>query len=150
MSGSNYCFLTCIQVSQESGQVAWYSHLFKTFPQFVVIHSLLWSTVCCDPQVKGFSIVNETEINVLLGFSCFFYDPRFVGNLISGSPAFSKSSLNIWNFSVHILLKPNLENIEHYFVSVWDECTSELQIELLSLSVPESPAVMCISLLGNY
>ena len=89
------CFLTHIQVSQEAGQVVWYSHLFKNFPQFVVIHT-----------VKGFSVVNETEIDVFLEFSCFFYDPMDVGNSISGSSAFSQYSLYIWKFSVHILLKP--------------------------------------------
>ena len=111
MSGSNCCFLTCIQISQEAGKVAWYSHLLKNFPQFVVIHT-----------VKGFSVVNEAEVDVFLEFSCFFYDPEDVGNLISGSFAFSESSLNIWKFSVHVLLKPALENFEHYFASVWDEC----------------------------
>ena len=110
MSGSNCCFLTCIQLSQEAGKVAWYSHLLKNFPQFVVIHT-----------VKGFSVVNEAEVDVFLEFSCFFYDPEDVGNLISGF-AFSESSLNIWKFSVHVLLKPVLENFEHYFASVWDEC----------------------------
>ena len=79
-----------------------YSHLFKNFPQFVVIHT-----------VKVFSIVNEAEVDIFLEFSCFFYDPTDVGNLISGSSAFSKSSLNIWKFSVHVLLKPGLENLEH-------------------------------------
>ena len=87
--------------------MVWYSHLLKNFTQFVVIHT-----------VKGFSLVNETEIDVFLEFSCFFYDPTDVGNLISGSSAFSKSSLNIWKFMVHILLKPHLENFEHYFASV--------------------------------
>ena len=111
MSSSNYCFLTCKQVSQEAGQVIWYSHLLQNFPQFIVIHT-----------VKGFSIVNEAEVNVFLEFPCFFYDPMDVGNLISGSSAFSISSLNIWKFMVHILLKPGLENFEHYFASVWDEC----------------------------
>ena len=111
MSASNCCFLTCIQISQKAGQVVWYSHLLKNFPQFVVIHT-----------VKGFGIVNKAEIDVLLELSCFFDDPTDVGNLISGSSAFSKSSLNIWKFTVHILLKPGLENFEHYFVSVWDEC----------------------------
>ena len=72
--------------------------------------------------VKGFSEVNEAEVDVFLEFSCFFYDPADVGNLTSGSSGFSKSSLNIWNFSVHILLKPSLENFEHYFASVLDEC----------------------------
>ena len=95
MSGSNCCFLTCIQISQEAGKVVWYSHLFKTFPQFVVIHT-----------VKGFGIVNKADVF----WNCFFYDPVDVGNLISGSSAFSKSSLNIWKFLVHIPLKPHLEN----------------------------------------
>ena len=99
MSSSNYCFLTCIQISQEAGKVVWYFHLFKNFPQFVVIHI-----------VKGFSVVNETEVDVFLEFSCFFDDLVDVGNLISGSSAFSKTSLNIWKFMVHVLLKPRLEN----------------------------------------
>ena len=103
------CFLTCIQISQETGKVVWYSHLFKNFPKFVVIHT-----------VKGFGVVNKADI--FLELSCFFDDPTDVGNLISGSSAFSKSSLNIWKFTVHLLLKPVLENFEHYFASVWDEC----------------------------
>ena len=111
MSSSNCCFLTCIQISQETGQVVWYSHLFQNFPQFIVIHT-----------VKGFGIVNKAEIEVFLELSCFFYDPADVGNLISGSSAFSKTSLNIWKFMVHLLLKPGLENFEHYFTSVWDDC----------------------------
>ena len=98
------CFLTCIQISQESGKVVWYSHLLKNVSQFVVIHI-----------VKGFSIVNEAELNVSLELSCFFYDLMDVGNLISGSSAFSKISLNIWKFSIHVLLKPSLENFEYYF-----------------------------------
>ena len=81
-----------------------------------------FSTVCCDPQVKGFGIVNKAEVDVFLELSCFFNDPMNVGNLIFGSSAFSKSSLNIWKFTVHVLLKPGLENFEHYFASVWDEC----------------------------
>ena len=85
----------------------WYSYLFKNFPQFVVIHT-----------VKGFSVVNEAEVDVFLEFSCFFNDPVYVGNLSSASSAFSKSSLNIWKFMVHVLLKPGLENFEHYFSSV--------------------------------
>ena len=72
--------------------------------------------------VKGFGIVNKAEVDVFLVFSCFFYDPTDFGNLISGSSAFSKSSLNIWEFSVHVLLKPHLENFEHCFASIWDEC----------------------------
>src|SRR5574337_630006 len=113
MSSSNCCFLTCIQISQEAGQVVWYSHLFQNFPQFIVIHT-----------VKGFGIVNKTEIDVFLEFSCFFHDPADVGNLISDSSAFSKTSLNIRKFTVHILLKPGLENFEHYFTSVRSRKTS--------------------------
>ena len=86
MSDSNCCFLTCIQVSQTAGEVVWYSHLLKNFPQFIVIHTV---------TVKGFSIFNEAEVDVFLEFSCFFYDPTDVGNWISGSSAFSKFSLNI-------------------------------------------------------
>ena len=104
---SNCCFLTCIQVSQEIGKVVWYSHLFKNFPQSVVIHT-----------VKGFSIVNEAEVDVFLEFPCFLSDPVDIGNLISGSSAFSKSSLYIWKFSVHLLLKPSLQDFEHYLVSL--------------------------------
>ena len=100
MSGSNCCFLTCIQLSQVADKVAWYSHLFKNFPQFVVIHI-----------VKGFSKVNEVEVDAFLKLSCFFYDSVDVDNLISGSSAFSKPILNIWKFSVHVLLKPSLENL---------------------------------------
>ena len=111
MSSSNCCFLTRIQISQEAGKVVWYSHLFQNFPQFIVIHT-----------VKGFGIVNKAEIDVFLELSCFFNDPVDVGNLISGSSAFSKSNLNIWKFTVHVLLKSGLENFEHYFSSVWDEC----------------------------
>ena len=111
MSCSYCCFLTCIQISQEAGQVIWYSHLLQNFPQFNVIHT-----------VKGFGIVNKAEIDVFLELSCFFDDSADIGNLVSGSSAFSKTSLNIWNFMVHVLLKPGLENFEHYFTSVWDEC----------------------------
>ena len=111
MFGSNCCFLTCIQISHEAGQVAWYSHLFKNFPQFVVIHT-----------VKGFGIVNKAEVDVFLELSCFFDDQADVGNLISSSSAFSKSSLNIWKFTVLVLLKPGLENSEHYFPSMLDKC----------------------------
>ena len=96
-----------MQVSQEAGKVVWYSHLFKNFPQLVVIHT-----------VKGVSIVNEAEVDVFLEFPCLFYDPTDVGNLISGASAFSKSSLNIWKFSVHVLLKLVLENFEHFFASM--------------------------------
>ena len=102
MSSSNCCFLICIQVSQEAGQVIWYSHLFKNFPQFIVIHT-----------VNGFDIVKKAEIDIFLELSCFFDDPADIGNLISGSSAFPKTSLNIWKFSVHVLLKSGLENFEH-------------------------------------
>ena len=81
-----------------------------------------FSTVCCDPHSQSFGIVNKAEIDVFLELSCFFNDPVDVGNLISGSSAFSKSNLNIWKFTVHVLLTPGLENVEHYFISVWDEC----------------------------
>ena len=111
MSGSNCCLLTCIQITQETGQVVWYSHLFKNFPQFVVIY-----------KVKCFSVINKAEVDVFLELSGFFHDPVDVGNLISGSSAFSKTILNIWKFTVHVLLKPSLENLEHYFTSMWDEC----------------------------
>ena len=107
MSSSNCCFLTCIQISQEAGQVVWYSHLFHNVPQFIVIHT-----------VKGFGLVNKAEVDVFLELSCFFDDPADAGNLISGCSTFSKTSLNTWKFTVHVLLKPGLENFEHYFTSV--------------------------------
>ena len=87
--------------------MVWYSHLLQNFPQFIVIHT-----------VKGFGIVNKAEIDVFLELFCFFDDLVAVGNLISGSSAFSKTSLNIWKFTVHLLLKPGLENFEHYFTSI--------------------------------
>ena len=92
--------------------MVWYSNILKNFPQFAVIHT-----------VKGFGVVNITEVDVFLELSCFFDDPMDGGNLISGSSAFSKSSLNIWNFTVHVLLKPGLENFEHYFANMQDECS---------------------------
>ena len=87
--------------------MVWYSYLFQDFPQFIVIHT-----------VKGFGIVNKEEIDVFLELSCFFDDPADVGSFISGSSVFSKTSLNIWKFTVHVLLKPGLENFEHYFTSM--------------------------------
>ena len=93
--------------------MVWYYHLFKNFSQFVVIHT-----------VKGFSIVNEAEVHVFLKFSCIFYEPMDVRNLISGSSAFSKSSLCIWKFSVHTVLSLSLKDFEHYLASMWDECCS--------------------------
>ena len=107
MPSSNCCFLTYMQVSQEAGKVVWNSHLFKNFPQFVVIHT-----------VKCFGVVNKTEVTDFLALSWFFSDATDVGNLNSESFAFSKS---IWKFMVQVLLKPGLENFEHYFPSVWDE-----------------------------
>ena len=111
MSSSNCCFLTCIQISQEAGQVVWCSHFFKNFPQFAVIHT-----------VKAFGIVNKAEVVVFLELFCFLDDPMDIAKLIPGSSSFSKSSLNIWKFMVHVLLKPGLENFEHYCTSMWDEC----------------------------
>ena len=101
MSSSNCCFLTCIQISQEAGQVVWYSHFFNNFPQFVVIHT-----------VKGYGVVNEAEADVFLELSQFFNDWTDVGNLISGSSAFSKSSSNNCKFWVHVLLKSEFGNKE--------------------------------------
>ena len=96
-----------MQISHEAGQVVWYSHFLKNFPQFIVIHI-----------VKGFGVVNKAEVDVFLELTCFFNDPADVGDLISGSSAFSKTSLNIWKFMVHVLLRPDLKNFEHYFVSI--------------------------------
>ena len=117
MSSSNCCLLTCIQFSQEAGQVVWYSHLFQNFPQLIVIHT-----------VKSFGIVIKTDIDVFLELSCFFDGPADVGNLISGSSAFSKTSLNIWKFTVHVLLKLGLENFEHYFTTPGTHCYCPLPL----------------------
>ena len=115
MSSSNCCFLTFIQISQEAGQVVWYSHIFQNFPQFIVIHT-----------VKGFSIVNKAEIDIFSGILLLYLNSNWFWqfDLWQFSSAFSKSSLNIWKTSVHVLLKTGLENFEHYFASVWDECIS--------------------------
>ena len=109
MSGSNSFFLICIQISQEGGQVVWYSHLLKNFPQFVVTHP--------HSQRLWHSQISKCFLELSL-----FDDPTDVGNLISDFSAFSKSSLNFWKFMVHLLLKPHLENFQHYFTSIWDEC----------------------------
>ena len=106
-SGSNHCFLTCTQISQEAGQVVLYSHLLSNFSQFVLIHT-----------VKAFSVVNEAEIYVFLELTCFLYNPMNVGNLISGSSAFAEPSLCIWKVSVHILLKPSLKDLKHYLAAM--------------------------------
>ena len=126
MSSSNCCFLTCIQVSQEAGQVVWYSHLFQNFPQFIVIHT-----------VKGFEIVNTAEIDVFLELFCFLHDPADVGNLISGSSAFSKTSLSIRKFMVHVLLKPGLENPRDgraWWAAVYGVTQSRTRLKWLSNS----------------
>ena len=124
MSKSNCCFFTCIQVLRR--QVRWFGIpiSWRIF-HFVVIHA-----------VKGFRIINESEVDVFLEFSCFFNDPTDVGSLISGSSAFSKSSLNIWKFSVHILLKSSLGNYEHYFASVWDECNCAVVWTFFGIAFP--------------
>ena len=111
MSSSDCCFLTCVQTSQEAGQVVWYSHLFQNFLQFVVIHT-----------VKGFGVVNKTEVEVFLELSFSMIQWMLaIWSLI----AFSKSSLYIWNFLVHVLLKPSLKDFEHYLARMWNEhnCT---------------------------
>jgi len=110
MSSSKCSLLTRIQFSQEIGQVVWYTHLLKNFAQFFVSH-----------RVKGFSIVSKAEVDVFLRLSCFFEDLADVGNMISGSSAFPKSGLNFQKFIVHVMLKPGLEDFEHYFVSMSDE-----------------------------
>ena len=115
MSDSNCCFLTSIQISLEAGMVVWHSHLLKNFPQFVVIYT-----------VKGFDVINKAGADAFLVISCFFDDPTDVGNLISDSSAFSKSSFlclsKSWKFRIHVLLKLSFKNFKHYFVSVRDEC----------------------------
>ena len=119
MSSSNCCFLTCTQIPQEAGQVVWYSHIFQNFLQFVVIHT-----------VKSFSVVSEVEVGFFsffffffLAFPCFIYDSMEDSNLISGSLAFSKFNLYIWKFSIHVPLKPNLNNFECKLESMWNECS---------------------------
>ena len=108
MSSSNWCLLTCIPFSQEAGKL-----VFLSLEEF--------SIICCDLHNQRFDVVNKAEVDVFLELSCFFCDPTDVGNLISGSSAFLRSSLNNWK-SVHILLKPGLENFEHYFAIMWDKC----------------------------
>ena len=115
MSSSDCCFLTWVQISQDAGKAVCYYHLLRNFSQFVFILS-----------VKGFGIVNKAEVDIFSELFCFFDDPTDFGNLISGSSAFSKTSLNIWKFTVHILLKPGLEYFEHYLASVWNECNCEV------------------------
>ena len=109
LSDSNCCFLTCIQLSQETGKLVWYSHLFKSFPQSVMIHT-----------VKGFSIVDET--GVFLEFPCFLYDPANVGNLISCSSSFSKPSPDICKFLICMILKPSMQDFKQHLTSMGDDC----------------------------
>ena len=109
MSVSKCCFLIGIQISQETDQEVWYIHLLKNFPVFEIY------------TVKGSGVINKAEVYVFIEFSCFSYDPVDVGNVMSGSSAFSKSSVNIWKFMVHVLLKPDLENFEHYIAGMWDD-----------------------------
>ena len=123
MYSSNCCFLACILLSQEADQVVWYSH----FSEF--------STVCCDPHSQRLCIVSKAEVDVFLELSCFSYYPADVGNLTSGSSAFSKSNLNIWKFMVHVLLRPGLKNFKHYFASVWDECNCEAVWTFFSIAI---------------
>ena len=125
MSSSNCCFLTCKQVSQEVGKMLWFSHLFKNFPQFVFIHT-----------IKEFSVLNEAKVYVFLEFPCFLCDPVDDGNLISGSSAFSKSSLNIWKFSVHVLLKPSLKKFEHYLTNMRNEYNCEVVWTFFGIALP--------------
>ena len=136
MSSSKCCFLTCTQITQDAGQVVWYSHLFKNFPQFIVIHA-----------VKGFGIVNKVEVGVFLELSCFFFDPMDGGNLIYGPSAFSKSSLNM---EVHssCTIEPALKNFEHYFISVWDEYNCAVVEH--SLALPFFGIGMKTDLLQSY
>ena len=123
MYSSNCCFLTCIQISQEAGQVVWYAHLFQNFPQFVVFHT-----------VKGLGIVNKAEVDVFLELSCIFWWSSGCWQFDLWFLCLSKSSLNIWKFMVHVLLKPSLENFEHYFVRVWDECNCVVVWEFFGIA----------------
>ena len=117
-----YCFLTCIQVSQETGKMVWCFHLFKSFPQFVMIHT-----------VKGFSVVDETEVDVFLEFPCFLYNPAIVSNLISHFSVFSKHSLDIWKFLVPIMLKPSMQDIKYDLPSMGDGCNCPVAWTVFSL-----------------
>ena len=112
MTSSNFCFLTCIQVSQKTGKMVWYSHFFKNFLQFLVIHT-----------IKGFNVVKMAEIDIFLELSSFLLNLMNIGSLISASSAFSKPTLNIWKFLIHVLLKPSLKDFEHNHASVWNKCS---------------------------
>ena len=121
-TGFYCCFLTRIQISQETGKMVWYSHLFKSFPQFVMIHT-----------VKGFSVVDETEVDVFLEFPCFLYNPAIVSNLISRFSVFSKHSLDIWKFLVPIMLKPSMQDIKYDLPSMGDGCNCPVAWTVFSL-----------------
>ena len=107
--------------------MVWHSHLFKSFPQFAMIHT-----------VKGFSIVNETEVDVFLEFTCFLYDPANVSNLISGSSVFSKPSLDIWTFLAHVMMKPTMQDFKHDLTSVGDECNYPMVSTFFSTTFADS------------
>ena len=124
MSGSNCCFLAFIHVSQETGNIAWYSHFFENIPQFVVIHI-----------VRGFNIVNEAEIDEFMEFLCFICCPTNVGNLISRSSTFSKPSLYIWKFLFHVLLKPTFKDFEHCLDNMWNEHNCMVVWTLLDIAL---------------
>ena len=140
MSSSNCCYLTCIPISKEAGKVVWYSHLIENFPQFVVIHT-----------VKCIGIVSKAEIDSFWN-SCFFDDPADVGNLISGSSAFSKTSLNIWNFTVHVLLKPGLEKAEEPEIKLptsagsWKKQESSRKTSIFALLTMPQPLTVWITI----
>ena len=128
IQGSNCCFLAHIQVSQETGKMFWYFHLFKSVSQFVMFHT-----------VRGFSLVSETEEDIFVEFPCFLYDLANVGSLISASSSFSKPSLDIWKFLVCIILKPSMQDFKHDLTSVGDEC-----------SCPVVSTFCSTTLLGNW
>ena len=130
MSSSNCCFLTHIHVSQETGKMVGYSHLFRNFPQFVVIHT-----------VRSFCIVNEAEVDVFLEFPCFLYDPTNIGNLISASSTFSKPNFYIWKFSVQLLLKSSLKDFEHNLASMRNECSCLIVQTLFAPALHYFPAI---------
>ena len=139
ISSSNCCFLSCIQISQEAGQVVWYSHLFKNFPQLVVIHT-----------VKGFGVANKAEVDVFWNSVVFLMIQQMLAILISGSSAFSKFSLNIWKFTVQVLLKPGLENFEHYFASMWDECNCAVVWAFFDIAFLSERMISAYSIMIQY
>ena len=122
MSGSNCCFLTCIQVSEERGKMACYPHFFQNFPQFVVIHTVKWFSIVSEAEVDGLFVC--LFVCLFLEFTCYLYNWTNVGNLTSGSSAFSKSRLYIWKFSIQLLLKPSLKELGYNLTSMgsWQNC----------------------------